>query len=47
MFATTSLQASDRNVYVLDGQVVAIARSDSNLEHFCPTSGADRQLRNA
>ncbi len=38
------MQPKKRKVYVLDGQVVAIARSDSNLAHFCPTGNGEGEL---
>jgi len=35
---------SDRSVYVLDGQNVTIARSESNLKHFSPTGNGEGEL---
>lgn len=34
----------EENVYVLDGAVVTIARSESNLEYFCPTGNGMGEL---
>lgn len=44
MFKRPSLCSDQRNIYVLDGQLAAIARSDSNLEHFCPTGNGEGEL---
>lgn len=44
LFASESLKARDQNVYVLDGQVVAIARSGANIEYFCPTGNGMGEL---
>jgi hypothetical protein len=44
IFKRPSLQSKQRNIYVIDGQVVAIARSDSNLEYFCPTGNGEGEL---
>jgi hypothetical protein len=35
---------NERRVYVMDGQVVAIARTESNLEGFCPTGNGEGEL---
>lgn len=34
----------ERRVYVMDGQVVAISRTDSNLKGFCPTGNGEGEL---
>ena len=44
LFATETLRASDSNVYVLDGQVVAIARSEATLTYFSPTGNGMGEL---
>jgi hypothetical protein len=44
IFASKAVRAEEQNVYVLDGAVVTIARSESNLEYFCPTGNGSGEL---
>lgn len=44
MFASLSAKDKGEKVYVLDGAVVTIARSEKNLEYFCPTGNGMGEL---
>jgi|688.fasta_scaffold240202_1 hypothetical protein len=44
MASPTSAKEERENIYVLDGAVVTIARSASNLEYFCPTGNGMGEL---
>jgi hypothetical protein len=44
MFKSLGLTPSTRPVYVIDGQVVAIARTKKNLEHFGKTGNGEGEL---
>jgi hypothetical protein len=44
MFASLSAKDNGEKVYVLDGAVVTIARSEKNLEYFCPTGNGMGEL---
>lgn len=44
IFKQPSLDSKQRNIYVLDGQVTVISRSDSNLEYFSPSGNGEGEL---
>ena len=44
IFGSVSLKSKPGKVYVLDGQIIAIARSESNLKEFCATGNGEGEL---
>lgn len=44
IISSPSISSEQRNIYVLDGQVIAIPRSKSNLDYFCATGNGEGEL---